>query len=73
MWDLGGQESLRNSWSLYFTSADAMIFVVDSADTENTMLAKMELFNLLVHPDLREVPILVLANKVDLEEAMTSE
>lgn len=73
VWDLGGQESLRNSWSLYFTSADAMIFVVDSTDSENTVLAKMELFNLLVHPDLREVPILVLANKVDLEEAMSSE
>lgn len=71
VWDLGGQESLRPSWSAYFTSTSAVIFVVDSSDTVNPLLAKMELFNLLLHQDLRGVPLLVLANKQDLPTART--
>ncbi|OMJ70949.1 hypothetical protein SteCoe_30962 [Stentor coeruleus] len=73
VWDLGGQESLRASWRTYFTSAEAVIFVVDSADTHNTLLAKMELFNLLLDENLKGAPILVLANKIDLPVALPAE
>jgi ADP-ribosylation factor-like protein 5B len=69
VWDLGGQESLRPSWSAYFTSTAAIIFVVDSSDPVNALLAKMELFNLLLHPELRSIPVLILANKQDLPTA----
>ncbi|CAG9313902.1 unnamed protein product [Blepharisma stoltei] len=69
VWDLGGQESLRASWSTYFVSTEAVIFVVDSADVHNALLAKMELFNLLLHADLRAAPVLILANKQDLPVA----
>jgi len=71
VWDLGGQESLRSSWSAYFSSTSAVIFVVDSSDSASSLLAKMELFNLLLHPDLRGIPVLVLANKQDLPTART--
>jgi ADP-ribosylation factor-like protein 5B len=70
VWDLGGQESLRASWATYFASANGVIFVVDSSETTNTLLAKMELFNILVHPDLRHAPVLILANKQDLPSAL---
>ena len=66
VWDLGGQESLRSSWATYFTSSHGVIYVVDSSDPENMTLAKVELFNLLLHPDLVTAPLLVLANKQDV-------
>ncbi|CAE7270067.1 ARL5A [Symbiodinium necroappetens] len=67
VWDLGGQESLRANWSTYFEEADAIIFVVDSNDQENMVLAKMELFNVVLHEDLKHACLLVLANKQDIQ------
>jgi len=69
VWDLGGQESIRPSWSTYFASAQGVVFVVDSSDSNSALLAKMELFNLLLDDNLRGVPVLVLANKQDLPTA----
>ena len=73
VWDLGGQESLRQSWSAYFSAAEAIVFVVDSADTHNALLAKMELFNLLADPNLKGAPILVFSNKSDLPVALPAQ
>ena len=42
MWDIGGQESLRNSWSTYFADSDFVIFVVDSTDRERLHISKTE-------------------------------
>ena len=33
----------------------------------------MELFNLIIHPDMKNVPILILANKQDLPVALPAE
>ncbi|CAJ1355438.1 unnamed protein product, partial [Effrenium voratum] len=67
VWDLGGQETLRANWSTYFEDTDAIIFVVDSNDQENLVLAKMELFNVVLHEDLKHACLLVLANKQDIQ------
>jgi len=67
VWDLGGQENLRANWSTYFEEADAVVFVVDSNDQENMVLAKMELFNVVLHEDLKYSCLLVLANKQDIQ------
>mmetsp|Transcript_41680 Transcript_41680/g.90831 ORF Transcript_41680/g.90831 Transcript_41680/m.90831 type:complete len:209 (-) Transcript_41680:158-784(-) len=66
VWDLGGQENLRANWSTYFEETDAIVFVVDSNDQENLILAKMELFNVVLHEDLKCACLLVLANKQDI-------
>lgn len=66
VWDLGGQEDLRAQWSSYFSAADAVIFVVDSHDQDNSTLAKMEFFNVLLLEDLKNAYVLVLANKQDI-------
>jgi len=70
VWDLGGQETLRSSWKTYFTSAEGVIFVVDCADTHSALLAKMELFNLVLDPNLKGAPVLIFANKADLPVAL---
>mmetsp|Transcript_82537 Transcript_82537/g.209911 ORF Transcript_82537/g.209911 Transcript_82537/m.209911 type:complete len:215 (-) Transcript_82537:228-872(-) len=66
VWDLGGQENLRAGWATYFQETDAVVFVVDSNDQENMVLAKMELFNVVLQEDLKHACLLVLANKQDI-------
>jgi small GTP-binding protein len=34
VWDVGGQEKLRNLWTHYFEKAKGLIYVVDSSDSE---------------------------------------
>ena len=69
-WDLGGQELLRHSWSLFYANTDAVIVVIDSADPEGFAAIKQELVKLLQHPDLEKACILVFANKQDLPDAL---
>lgn len=70
MWDIGGQESLRASWDAYYQHAEAVIYVIDAAeDSQACLTSKLELFNLLIHNDLKDAAILVLANKIDLPNA----
>ncbi|CAL8105072.1 unnamed protein product [Calicophoron daubneyi] len=47
MWDIGGQSSLRPSWSTYFAGSDFVIVVIDSTDRDRLWLAKKELYKLL--------------------------
>lgn len=39
VWDVGGQEKLRNLWTHYFDKSKALIYVVDSSDSERVELA----------------------------------
>ena len=34
VWDMGGQDRIRQLWRHYYKNAQALIFVVDSADEE---------------------------------------
>ncbi|KAG5511631.1 hypothetical protein JKF63_07227 [Porcisia hertigi] len=71
-WDLGGQEQLRASWKLYYDHTDAVLFVVDASDTARFPKAK-EVLHQLLHsePALQHSTLLVLANKQDIESAVT--
>lgn len=71
VWDLGGQDRLRNSWSTYYTGTHAVIAVIDSTDRARISIMKDELFRLLPHEHLQSAVILVFANKQDLKDAMT--
>jgi len=72
-WDLGGHEQVRNLWKEYFFEADAVIFLVDSADHDRIDEASQELHSLLKELNLEGVPFLILANKIDLMNAALSE
>ena len=49
MWDIGGQESLRQAWSTYYISCKVVILVVDSTDRERLSVNKEELYKMLGH------------------------
>ena len=44
-----------------------LIYVVDSTDTERLVEAKEELDSILDFEDMRGVPVLILANKQDMQ------
>ncbi|RDW85229.1 hypothetical protein BP6252_02819 [Coleophoma cylindrospora] len=70
-WDLGGQPRFRSMWERYCRGVNAIVFIVDSADTEALPVAKEELHELLEKPVLEGIPLLVLGNKSDLEEKLS--
>jgi ADP-ribosylation factor-like protein 4 len=72
-WDAGGSEKLRPLWKSYSRATDAIVYVVDSSDTERFDEAKTELIKLARSPTNSGVPILVIASKQDLREAVSLE
>jgi len=71
IWDLGGQSQYRSEWSRYTRGCDVIIFVVDTQTPQDLPLAKKELHRLLEEPALAHLPLLVLANKIDLGPKFT--
>ena len=63
VWDVGGQYKLRPLWRHYFACLQAVIFVVDSNDTERILEAREELRSILKEGELKDTILLVLANK----------
>uniref|UniRef100_A0A803N4H8 ADP-ribosylation factor 1 n=1 Tax=Chenopodium quinoa TaxID=63459 RepID=A0A803N4H8_CHEQI len=47
VWDLGGQTSIRPYWRCYFPNTQAIIYVVDSSDTDRLAIAKDEFHAIL--------------------------
>ena len=70
MWDIGGQREIRPYWRNYYDQTDALIYVVDSADEARVMEVKENLSELLSEELLAGVPLLVFANKQDLDLAL---
>lgn len=75
VWDMGGQEKTRPLWRHYHFTAgtDGLIFVVDSSDKCRVDQAKKELHHILPNEELQNAVILILANKQDLPDAMTTQ
>ncbi|XP_045181430.2 ADP-ribosylation factor 3-like [Mercenaria mercenaria] len=70
LWDIGGQDKIRPLWRHYYNKLDGLVYVVDSADEERMSVAKEELFNVLESDEMKEVPLLIIANKQDLENSL---
>jgi ADP-ribosylation factor-like protein 8 len=70
LWDLGGQPKFRNMWERYCRGVGAIVYVVDASDTESMETAKQELHSLVTKPTLQNIPLLVLANKNDVQGAL---
>ncbi|CAL5222812.1 g5231 [Coccomyxa viridis] len=70
VWDLGGQTSIRPYWRCYYPNTQAIIYVVDSSDTERIGTSAEEFHAILDEEELRDALILVYANKQDLPGAL---
>jgi len=67
VWDLGGQVQYRSEWPRYTKGAGAILFVLDASAPDVVSLARRELHVLLEDRELGGIPLLVLANKIDLD------
>ena len=70
IWDVGGQDKIKVTWKHYYQNTDGLIFVVDSNDQNRINDAAGELKKLLAEEKLKNCPVLVLANKQDLNGAL---
>ena len=73
MWDIGGQKAIRPYWKNYFENTDGLVYVVDSSDDMRLKECTEELQSLLQEENLVKVPLLVFANKQDLQFALDAE
>lgn len=71
--DVGGSEELRRYWRMYFDGLSGVVFVIDSADKRRLEETGLELHRLLQSPTLSGIPLLILANKQDMIDALPSQ
>ena len=71
VWDVGGQDKIRVLWKHYYQNTDALIFVVDSNDRERIGDAAEELKKMLAEDELKDCVVLIMANKQDLNGALS--
>ncbi|KAG2308260.1 hypothetical protein Bca52824_028008 [Brassica carinata] len=65
VWDLG-----TPYWRCYFPNTQAVIYVVDSSDTDRIGVAKEEFHAILEEEELKSAVVLIFANKQDLPGAL---
>jgi len=71
--DLGGHETARKIWKDYFPAVDGIIFLIDASDVKRFDTVAQELENILNSPELANIPIAILGNKIDRAEAVPEE
>ena len=70
IYDVGGQDKIRVLWKHHYQNTDGLIFVVDANDRDRIDEAAEELKKLLEAEELKDCPVLVYANKEDLNGAL---
>ncbi|XP_015261143.1 PREDICTED: ADP-ribosylation factor-like protein 10 [Gekko japonicus] len=67
--EVGGSQNLRSYWNHFLSKAHILVFVVDAADSPRLPAARQELHCLLAEDS--QLPLIVLANKQDKEDALS--
>lgn len=70
IWEVGGGEKYRKSWTHFVQDTNLVMFVVDATDKSRFQLASYELKKILADDRLHAVPLIVVANKQDLPGAV---
>eukprot|EP00929_Paragymnodinium_shiwhaense_P047649 TRINITY_DN24160_c0_g1_i2.p1 TRINITY_DN24160_c0_g1~~TRINITY_DN24160_c0_g1_i2.p1 ORF type:complete len:219 (+),score=44.51 TRINITY_DN24160_c0_g1_i2:121-777(+) len=74
VWDIGGQEAIREGWRHdYNMNVNGIAFVVDSTDHARLDLARVELHKALEEEQMRNAPLLVVANKQNAPGALSGD
>ncbi|KAG8512481.1 ADP-ribosylation factor-like protein 14 [Galemys pyrenaicus] len=73
VWDVGGQEKMRRVWKYYCENTDGLLYVVDSTDKQRIEDARREFEHILKNEYIKNVPVVLFANKQDVPGALTAE
>ena len=69
IWDVGGNKKIRPLWKHYFSNTNGLIWVYDMSKKETYEESQNELKSILYEPDIKsDIPLLIIANKSDLNE-----
>ncbi|CAO3613224.1 unnamed protein product [Mucor hiemalis] len=71
VWDVGGQDKIRNLWRHYYTGTQGLIFVIDCQDRDRIEEAKEELYRIISDREMKDCLLLIFANKQDLPGSYT--
>ena len=70
VWGVGGEYKIQPLWRHYYQNVQCFIFVLDSSDRDRITEASQELNRILDEDEMRDVILLVFANKQDAPNAM---
>jgi small GTP-binding protein len=70
--DMGGQRNFRLLWIDYLNTVDIVLYVIDASDHERLDETLREFQKMLVLTEEANIPILVLVNKIDLDNTMSA-
>ncbi|XP_077015263.1 ADP-ribosylation factor-like protein 14 [Tamandua tetradactyla] len=73
VWDVGGQEKMRTAWRCYCENTDGLLYVVDSTDKQRLEDSRREFEHILKNEHIKNIPVVLLANKQDIPAALTAE
>ncbi|XP_064603073.1 ADP-ribosylation factor-like protein 3 [Liolophura sinensis] len=73
IWEVGGSENIRAYWKNFIQDTNILVFVVDSADRSRVEEAGNALKSILREEKLASVPVLVIANKQDVPQALSKD
>ncbi|XP_032048821.1 ADP-ribosylation factor-like protein 14 [Aythya fuligula] len=73
IWDVGGQQKMRQLWCNFLENTEGILYVVDSSDKQRLEESKKEFELILKNESIKNVPVVVLANKQDLPGALNAE
>jgi len=66
-WDLGGQLQFRRAlWEMYTRNSKGLIYVIDLSDPARFPESRVYLWRMLRMTHLKNIPLAIFANKVDL-------
>ena len=66
-YDIPGKYKVKEIWKSYLKNQDGLIFVLDVTDTIKFSYARELLHEIAGKPELSELPLLILFNKIDLK------
>ncbi|TIA78122.1 hypothetical protein E3P92_03956 [Wallemia ichthyophaga] len=71
LWDIGGQQQLRSTWSAYYNQAKAIILVVDSCEIDRLAVVKEELHRACQDEQLDDALFIHSFNHIFADTAMS--
>ena len=73
VFDIGGADKMRLLFRHYYQNTKGLIFVVDSHDRDRIEEAAEELKKMLAEEELKDCCVLIMANKQDLNGALSTD
>lgn len=67
VYDAAGQKIYRKLWEAHLKNQDGLVFILDVTDKKRYAEAASELHRISNMPELKDIPLLILFNKVDLK------